>query len=284
MKGENSMSTMQKDTNSTPKVISELPADYFLAYRQVVGSRLHTHTFFELEFYLNDSGVVTLNNDTYAIKRNGICISVPTDYHKLTSHNDEIIKIWNLSFTSNVLDKELQNKLLYYSQSNVYYLSDKDAEKVKTLINLIEQEQAEKQKNDNFAELCISSIITLVLRYRKDTPKEQKQSLALKVVQYVLEHFKENITLDIVAKEVGLNSSYLSHHFHKETGFKFKEYLIKTRINYAKKLIRANNEMITYACFESGFNSYSAFSRAFVDTVGCSPSDYAQKQNGNTTK
>lgn len=278
------MSKTQQDRKNTPKVISELPADYFLAYRKVTGSKLHTHTFFELEFYLNDKGFVTLNNDTYEVKRNGICISVPTDYHKLTSPNGEIMEVCNLSFMSNMIDKEIQNKLLYSSTSNVYYLSEKDAEKVRVLINLLEQEQAEKQKNDNFAELCISSIITLVLRNRKDSQIEQKQSLALKAVQYVLEHFKENITLDIVAKEVGLNSSYLSHHFHKETGFKFKEYLIKTRINYAKKLIRANNEMITYACFESGFNSYSAFSRAFVDTVGCSPSDYAQKHNGNTTK
>ena len=278
------MSKTQQDRKNTPKVISELPADYFLAYRKVTGSKLHTHTFFELEFYLNDKGFVTLNNDTYEVKRNGICISVPTDYHKLTSPNGEIMEVCNLSFMSNMIDKEIQNKLLYSSTSNVYYLSEKDAEKVRALINLLEQEQAEKQKNDNFAELCISSIITLVLRNRKDSQTEQKQSLALKAVQYVLEHFKENVTLENVAKEVGLNPSYLSHHFHKETGFKFKEYLIKTRINYAKKLIRANNEMITYACFESGFNSYSAFSRAFIDVVGCSPSDYAQKHNGNTTK
>ena len=273
--------TMHK-TQNTPKVISELPADYFLAYRYVTSSKLHTHTFFELEFYLNDAGFVTLNNDTYEIKRNGICISVPTDYHKLTSPNNEIIEVCNLSFMSTMLDKELQNELLYSSNSNVYYLSENDAKKVKALLDLLEDEQREKQKNDNFAELCISSIITLVLRNRKDTPKDQKQSLSLKAVQYILDHFKENITLETVAHEVGLNPSYLSHHFHKETGFKFKEYITTTRINYAKKLIRANKDMITFACFESGFNSYSAFSRAFIDIVGCSPSEYANKKTQTT--
>ncbi len=271
------MRKSEKNTTA-PKVISDLPADYFLAYRKVSGSRLHTHTFFELEFYLNDVGYVTLNNDTYEVKRNGVCISVPTDYHKLTSPDGKIMEVYNLSFMSSMLDKELMNKLLYSSHSNVYYLSESEAEKVRSLISLLESEQSEKQKNDNFAELCISLIITLVLRRRKDADTEQKQSLALKAVQYVLEHFKENITLEKVAKEVGLNPSYLSHHFHSETGFKFKEYLTATRINYAKKLIRANREMLTYACFESGFNSYSAFSRSFIDMVGCSPSEYALKK------
>lgn len=276
------MNKTERNNKIEPKVISDLPADYFLAYRQVTGSRLHTHTFFELEFYLNDGGFVTLNNDTYEIKRNAICISVPTDYHKLTSPAGNILNIWNLSFTSTTVDKNLLNKLLYSSQSNVYYLSEKDGEKVKSIIRLMEAEQAEKQKNDNFAELCISLIITLVLRNRKDSPPEQKQSLTRKAIQFVLEHFKENISLEDVAKEVGLNPSYLSHHFHKETGFKFKEYLTATRINYAKKLIRANKEMITYACFESGFNSYSAFSRAFVNAVGCSPSEYATRKEPTT--
>ncbi len=275
------MKKTERNTPTPPKVISELPSDYFLTYRKVSGSKLHTHTFFELELYLNDVGFVTLNNDTYKVKRNGICISVPTDYHKLTCLDGGIMEVINLSFISTILDKELLNKLLYSAESNVYYLSDSEAEKVRALINLLEIEQLEKQKNDNFAELCISSIITLVLRNRKDTSTEQKQSLALKAVQYILEHFKENITLEKVAKEVGLNPSYLSHHFHNETGFKFKEYLTATRINYAKKLIRANREMITYACFESGFNSYSAFSRAFIDVVGCSPSEYVIKKTSS---
>ena len=108
----NIMSKTQQDRKNTPKVISELPADYFLAYRKVTGSKLHTHTFFELEFYLNDKGFVTLNNDTYEVKRNGICISVPTDYHKLTSPNGEIMEVCNLSFMSNMIDKDIQNKLL----------------------------------------------------------------------------------------------------------------------------------------------------------------------------
>ncbi len=271
------MSKNKENIKNMPKVVSYLPADYFLAYRKVNGSKLHTHTFFELEIYLNNVGYVTLNNDTYEVKRNSVCISVPTDYHKLSSPSGEIMEVCNLSFMSTMLDKELLNKLLYSSQSNVYYLTDQEANKIQTLIKLLESEQTEKQKNDNFAELCISMIITLVLRNRKDTPTEQKQSLALKAVQYILEHFKENITLEDVANNVGLNPSYLSHLFHEGTGVKFKEYLTATRINYAKKLIKANKEMITFACFESGFSSYSAFSRAFIDLVGCSPSEYSKK-------
>ena len=270
---------MKKSNAKQPpfKVVSELPAEYFLAPRKVQGSRLHTHTFYEIEFYLTDGGSVMLNNEKYAIRRNGVCISVPTDLHQLHSDNGENILLDNLSFMSSMLNKDLTDKLLYSAQSNVYYLSEEDGEQIRTILGFLYKEQAEKQKNDNFAELCIQSIVTLLLRYRKEQEKTEKNTVALKTVQYVLEHFKEDISLESAAKEVGLNPTYLSHNFHKETGFKFKEYLIFTRINYAKKLIKANKEMITNACFEAGFNSYSAFSRAFASIVGCSPREYANR-------
>lgn len=270
------MASKNTNGNLPPKVISELPSDYFLVDRNnIVGSRLHTHTFFEMEFYLNDVGYVQLNNDTYKIKRNAVCISVPTDYHKLDSPTGEGINIVNLSFMGNMLSKELSDKLLYSTSSNVYYLSDDEAEKVRIHLSLLRAEQMEKHKSDNYAELCIQSILTLVLRNKKTEVDTSKDSVSLRAVQYILEHFKDNITLESLASAIGLNPSYFSHQFHKETGFKFKEYLTTTRINYAKKLIRAHKNAITYACFESGFSSYSSFSRSFLSIVGMTPSDYA---------
>ena len=92
---------MKKSSAKQPplKVVSELPAEYFLTPRKVQGSRLHTHTFYEIEFYLEDGGTVMLNNEKYPIKRNGVCISVPTDLHQLLSENGKTTGIIEASNT-----------------------------------------------------------------------------------------------------------------------------------------------------------------------------------------
>lgn len=273
------MRKQRKQLNITrPKVVSDLYSDYFIAERHPHSSKLHTHTFFELEYFLKDGGTVYLNNEPFEVKKHSLCISIPTDYHMHENKDGEFSHLINLSFMSNLLSKELQDDLLYSPCTNMYYLSKEDGEKVEFLLNLITNEQ-ENKTADHFAELCIQALITLVLRERKSSPKITKNNdtTALTAIQYVHNHFKENLSLQEVANIVGLNPAYFSYLFHKQTGFKFKEYLTTTRINYAKKLIRTNGEAITNACYESGFNSYSSFSRAFLDIEGCSPSEYAEK-------
>lgn len=274
------MRKQSKQLNTTnPKVVSDLYSDYFIAERTPHSSKLHTHTFFELEYFLKDGGTVYLNNEPFEVKKHSVCISIPTDYHMHENKDGEFSHLINLSFMSNVMSKELQDKLLYSPCSNMYYLNEADGKKVEFLLNLLKDEQ-EKRADDHFAELCIQTLITLILRERINTEKlvdTNKDTTSLIAIQYVHNHFKENLSLQSVAQVVGLNPAYFSYLFHNQTGFKFKEYLTKTRINYAKKLIRNNGEMITFACYESGFNSYSSFSRAFVDLVGISPSEYAEK-------
>lgn len=265
--------------NTPPRVVNELYADYFISQRSIVGTSTHTHTFFELEYFLNDGGLVYLNHEPFEVKKHSLCISIPTDYHMLTKTEGEPFSIINLSFMNCVLNKDLQSKLLYSPCTNMYYLDNETAKRVEFLLDLLKSEQ-EKQAEDQFAELCIQSLLTLVLRERKDGKKTETNTVdttSLTAIQYVHDHFKESLSLQSVAQVVGLNPAYFSYLFHKQTGFKFKEYLTETRINYAKKLIRNNGEMITFACYESGFNSYSSFSRSFIDIVGISPSEYAEK-------
>lgn len=55
-----------------------------------------------------------------------------------------------------------------------------------------------------------------------------------KVVSYISEHFREDITLRELSAKFGYNAKYLSHSLHTLTGIHFSTLLAMYRIEYAK--------------------------------------------------
>ncbi len=59
--------------------------------------------------------------------------------------------------------------------------------------------------------------------------------------------------------------------FFTSMGITYRQYLGNIRVAYAQNIIKATGMSCTSACYEAGFNSYSAFLRAFKRVTGASP-------------
>ena len=93
--------------------------------------------------------------------------------------------------------------------------------------------------------------------------------------QYLKEHFESNeISLNMVAAEVGVSSSYFSSIFKQETGQSFVEYLTKLRIDKACELLRCTTLRSAEIGERVGYNDPHYFSATFKKVTGVSPKDY----------
>lgn len=77
-----------------------------------------------------------------------------------------------------------------------------------------------------------------------------------------------------LARTVGLSESYLVDTFTRETGISPRQYLLRIRIERAKKLLRQSDISITELALESGFSSSQHFASTFKKIVGNSPRHY----------
>lgn len=93
-------------------------------------------------------------------------------------------------------------------------------------------------------------------------------------VSYIEENFREKITIEEAAKTVDLNPIYLGSLFKKETGLSFSNYVIKVRIDLAKKLLLETNYTIAAIGAEVGYKDTRYFSQLFAKTVGIKPALY----------
>ena len=93
--------------------------------------------------------------------------------------------------------------------------------------------------------------------------------------QYLAEHFESNdVSLNTVAAQVGVSSSYFSSIFKQETGQSFVEYLTKLRIDKACELLRCTTLRTSEIGERVGYNDPHYFSATFKKVTGVSPKDY----------
>lgn len=89
--------------------------------------------------------------------------------------------------------------------------------------------------------------------------------------------YDQKIKLEQFAQRVAVNSTYLNRYFNQEYGCSFLQYLTSLRIEQAEMLLRDSNAGIGDICYNTGFNSPSAFHKAFKTRYGCSPSEWRRR-------
>ncbi|MGO4497957.1 response regulator [Paenibacillus sp. 2RAB27] len=96
------------------------------------------------------------------------------------------------------------------------------------------------------------------------------------ILDYIHQHFSEDISLQSIAQQFHLNKSYLSQLFKVQTGENFNNYLAHLRINEAKAMLRESNPNIYNVCQAIGYPNPSYFGQVFKKIVGMKPSDYSK--------
>ncbi len=102
-----------------------------------------------------------------------------------------------------------------------------------------------------------------------------------KAMNYIEKHYKENLTLNILAEEIHMNSYYFSSFFKKSAGENFKDYVNRVRIQHAVALIVSTNMKTYEIANEVGFSDARAFTEIFQRIYHETPSAYRKRVSGN---
>ena len=86
---------------------------------------------------------------------------------------------------------------------------------------------------------------------------------------------KQNLTIVILAKEIGTNQKYLSRYFNETCNLSFRDWLNDLRMQEAKKILLDNSNItVESIASECGFTSRTHFHTLFVKMFGMTPSQY----------
>ena len=93
-----------------------------------------------------------------------------------------------------------------------------------------------------------------------------------KVMSYVEEHYKENISLQDVSDLLGIGKEYFCRFFKKNMGISFLQYLNEVRLSHIYQGLMDTELPIAELMEENGFSNQKLFNRSFKELYGCTPS------------
>ncbi len=91
------------------------------------------------------------------------------------------------------------------------------------------------------------------------------------VIRFIQLHLSEDLNLNRLSQVVHLSPSHLIRLFRAEIHHSPHEYIILTRMNRARYLLKTTSMPIKAIALESGYRNESSFTSAFTEKIGISP-------------
>lgn len=108
--------------------------------------------------------------------------------------------------------------------------------------------------------------------------RSSKEQTIKKAIEYIHEHYAEDISTDDVCTYLGFDKSYFCNCFRAATGSTLLDYLNVTRCEHARELLLTSQLSVAECASQSGFQHLSYFSKTYKRYIGELPSVTARSR------
>ena len=220
---------------------------------------LHFHLDLEIVLVKTGEVPVTVNGVDYCVKAGELLVVDSYDTHgygKNKIDGDHCVLVVNNRYLSgwNLLrkDRALKTPLL------------QKATLVNELLSLVDAYLLPSN-----SETTIGAAVNLVLSRLADSVEfvekkgKNERALVREILGFLQAHYREEISLKRVAKELGYTQEHISRVFHRFVKMSLSDYTNTLRLDYIDGLrIRGDERSGAELAFEAGFNSLQTYYRA----------------------
>ena len=132
------------------------------------------------------------------------------------------------------------------------------------------------RNEQTLSEVRLSQKLYTLLTAMVDTASQEagqteENDTVSKAMHFIQEQYMNPISLLDVATHVNMSQFHFSRLFKKDCGYSPHEYLILTRLNRAKHLLKTTGLPVKVIAQKVGYENVSSFTNAFTDRLGISP-------------
>ena len=251
--------------------------------------RWHAHEEYELHLVLKTSGKVFVGDYVGQFSPGSLFLTGPNLPHNWVTEesSSDVVTLRDMliNFNHNTLKKAFEafpelaelDRLLESSRSGIEF-KNYDPELAKKNLELIRDSQGMNRLMHflNFLQELNewSEKVTLSLTKLNPNLSSSSQHRINEVVNYVIDNYKNNISLVEAAKIANMSESAFSRYFMKTTGNRFSEFVSRIRLGRACVMLYETDKNISTIAFASGYNNLANFNRQFVKLKGMTPREY----------
>jgi AraC-like DNA-binding protein len=243
----------------------------------------HFHNAHELVYVCAGSARFQIGNSYYEAGPHSLIF-----ISKLEEHSVQILKgdylRYFAQFSPAQLDRLLEDpklKSVFISRpegfSHCFDVSPIASEMEDLLCKMAAEVVCPQSFNQYYFAALFSQMMILCYRVRKDQFPLPIKSFGMAVYdaqKYIDCNYTKETPLELLSRRFYISPSYLSHAFREWTGYSPKQYIMISRISYAKELLMTSDFAVTDISAKCGFGDVSNFIRSFRKETGITPNRY----------
>lgn len=225
----------------------------------------HEHPCYELVYYLKGNGITTTNKLRQRFQPDTFTLIHPRTIH--SEQGDKDTEVLYIGFTLLEGDIPLSDGLY-------------KAEDFPVLQPLLAIKSEMENRKGYYKQMLnlLTNQITLILSRNdyKEKTNEKLETLS-DAIRYIDLNFMKNINIKEIAHSIGYSYDYFRHLFKQYMSITAKEYVLRKKLNYAKKLLEQTDYKKQEIAAMCGFSSLSHFNQVFKNEFSMLPSNYREK-------
>ncbi|PMC40708.1 AraC family transcriptional regulator [Bacillus sp. UMB0899] len=238
--------------------------------------------FYSMWYVTKGRGEVVINGKKHKLHPGKLVVFTPHMICDKKSYRTNPLEFYFVRFSYAMAfeDKDVwqfkRSKDVSFPLKGVYTISNHSA-----VIVLLEQLSSLAKKQGStinmqqrivFEEL----LLTIVEDFHSQMLSGDSKKAIEGTIEYMINHYKNSITLTELAQIAGLSTSHYSRLFKKYIGLSPIDYLTHLRIDRAKELLVLSDVKIKEVSQNVGYGDELYFSRTFKRIVGVSPSQFCE--------
>lgn len=233
------------------------------ADRTKVNIAPHTHNCHEIVFYGQGcEGMIDIGENSFSFKAGDVSVNPAGEVHS-EIHTGR----GNVCFFGFFGDMDITGGVY----SNMWFLQQLFRDILKETRN---QEYGYKEITD-----CkIREIITYIKRRCKTAFHGVKDLSHCR--RYIDENFMHRISIPALGRISGYSGEYFRHLFTEEFGISPQQYIVKKRLDHARRLLENTDIKCTEIAGMSGFSDSGQLTKMFSAAYGVTPLKYRRKMRG----
>lgn len=243
---------------------------------------------FELMLVTEGTLYIASNEEKYTVNKGEYLLMKPTDLQY--GHQASDCAFYWLHFTYNdnnndpIIIQSYKENII--SDSSHLLIPEKGslslAERIIILMKQL-QDSARRYGDTSLNQYLTSAILSELSNqsylFQKHGEMKRQHQLYNDICDYITLHISENIKVSEIASYFGYNKKYLPSFFRKHAGITVKQFILQTKMEFAKAELTDTNHSISQVAYNIGFNDVHNFSIAFKKITGLSPSNYRNSYN-----
>lgn len=235
----------------------------------------HIHQVIEMVYIKSGTLELGVGKELYHMEKGDFAVVFPNVIHHYQVFGKEENKALYMLVSPTLLPNymvEIQKNCPQYPVINKECLH---VDIVKAIQSLVKVEKSNTRLVQAYVQMIFAHIFSEMDLIEKESVGGE--DLVYQSVEYVAKNFREKISLEQMAYDLGVSKYVLSRLFSKTFHCNFTSYVNGVRLNYAMSMLEGTNEPITNICFDCGFESQRTFNRVFKERYRLSPREYRNK-------